>query len=297
MTAVKLFQTYDEQVDLLKARGMDVGDREIAIAQLKHVSYYRLSGYWYPFRRIEDGKRTDEFFPDTTLKDVMKLYSFDATLRSATFGALAPIELTMRALLGHTLGRVHECAHLERDVLNARAQGQSYDLWLSRYVRESHDSHEEFVKHHRRKYEGRLPVWAAVEILDWGGLTKLFGFSPREVQDEVAAEFGLRAPQLESWLKSLDIVRNVSAHHGRLFNRVFALAPRLPPAGKFPALDSASPFTRTFGHLSLIQFMLDSQGLRRQILPAVMRTFPDVRAVPISHLGASPNWSDSPLWS
>lgn len=297
MTAMKLFQTYDQQVGLLESRGMDVGDHDEAVFQLKRVNYYRLSGYWYPFRRIANGSRMDDFFPGTTLADVMKLYDFDAALRAMTFSALAPIELTVRALLGHALGSINERIHLEPALLNSRARGVEYERWKSRYDRELADSHEDFVEHHWKKYGGELPVWAAVEVLDWGGLTKLYGFSPRSAQDDVAATFNLRAPQLESWLKSLNIVRNVCAHHGRLFNRVFALTPKLPSAGTFPELDRAASFTRTFGHLTLIQFLLENQKIRRTGLPAVMRTYPAVRFVPRSHTGAPVDWDESPLWS
>ena len=161
-----------------------------------------------------------------------------------------------------------------------------------------HESHEDFVKHHHAKYGGTLPVWAAVELLDWGGLTRLFGFAPRGAQDKVAAAFGLTAPQMESWLKSLNIVRNVSAHHGRLFNRVFAIAPKLPIPGKYPDLDAGGPFTRTFGQLSMIQHLLKAQAIgNERLLPAVVRTYPNVPTLPISHLGAPENWSQSQLWA
>ena len=232
MNGAKQFRDYGGQVALLDARGMDVGDPDQAADRLRKVNYYRMSGYWHPFRQFGSsrGTRRDEFFPGTTLADVVKLYSFDANLRAATFSALAPVELRVRALLGHELGAVDEVAHLRPDLLHARArQGESYKVWLASYTKRVDDSREDFVEHHRNKYGGVLPVWAAVEVLDWGGLVRLFGFSPRTVQDDVAAAFGLRAPQLESWLKSLNIVRNVCAHHGRLFNRAFALMPKLPP--------------------------------------------------------------------
>lgn len=296
MATIKLYRSYDEQVELLKSRGMDVGDSEEAARHLRQVNYYRLSGYWYPFRRMIDGGRADTFYPGTTLAHVLALYHFDATLRMATFGALVPIELTVRALLGHALGRIGECAHLDRAVLGARARQPAYEEWVTRLDKEVSESHEDFVEHHRQKYGGEMPVWAAVEVLDWGGLTKLYGFSPRAVQDDVAAQFNLRAPQLESWLKSLNIVRNVCAHHGRLFNRVFALAPKLPTPGRFPDLDQAASFTRTFGQLTMIQFLLDSQGLRRTLLPSVMRAFPQVTSVPVSHTGAPNGWDSSALW-
>lgn len=82
---VKAYRTYDQQVDLLARRGMEVGDRNRAVSVLRHVNYYRLSGYWYPFRQQAGGTRVDDFYPGTRLDDVVALYEFDARLRAATF--------------------------------------------------------------------------------------------------------------------------------------------------------------------------------------------------------------------
>lgn len=295
---VKTFLTYEEQVARLVERGMDVGDIADAATNLAMVNYYRLSGYWYPFRRLVEGRRLDGFFPGTTLADVIGLYEFDSRLRAATFASLAPLEIAIRALLGHHLGRVDECAHLKPEILNARARQRGYDAWMDAYRLELSRSREDFVAHHREAYGGVLPVWAAVEVLNWGGLTRLFGFSPRGVQDGVAEVFGLNGPQLESWLKSLNIVRNVSAHHGRLFNRVFALTPRLPTTDDNSDLTACAPFTRTFGQLSLIQHMLHAAGVgNRRLLPTVLASYPHVARVPLSHLGADENWPTLNLWA
>lgn len=70
---VKAYRTYEEQVDLLAGRGMAIGDRGKAIATLQRVNYYRLSGYWYPFRQQVGGKRVDDFYPGTSLDDVVAL--------------------------------------------------------------------------------------------------------------------------------------------------------------------------------------------------------------------------------
>jgi len=296
---IKTFKTYEEQIEILRSRGMLIGDVGTAIDQLRRVNYYRLSGYWYPFRKIQasaDERRSDEFYQGTTLDAVLRLYAFDARLRAATFTALAPIELRVRALLGHGLGRVDERAHLRPERLNARATTRTYAKWLADYESRVANSHEEFVDHHKRQYGGALPVWVAVEILDWGGLVRLYGFSPRSVQDDVADAFGLRAPQLESWLRTLNVLRNICAHHGRLFNRVHALIPKLPRPGRYPDLDHAGSYTRTFGQLTLIQFLLRSGGERIGLLPAVVRTYPHVPIVPLGHLGASPHWADNALW-
>lgn len=296
---LKAFRTYEEQVDLLASRGMHVGDRRTAIRTISQINYYRLSGYWYPFRRQTEGQRADVFYPGTSLEDVVRLYDFDERLRTATFASLTPIELAVRARLGHELGRLHEQAHLRPDVLGPTAvRGEAYMRWLALYRKALSSSKEDFIDHHRAKYGGQLPVWVAVEILDWGMLTRLFAFSPLGVQDAVADTFNLTAPQLHSWLKSLNVVRNTCAHHGRLYNRVHALRPKLPRIGRVHDLDAVrGVMNRTFGLLSLIQHLLIEQGFGRpNLLPATLRTFPSVRIVPVTHLGAPTDWKSSRLW-
>lgn len=297
---VKSYKTYAEQVSLLESRGMKIEDPEAAIWILRRVYYYRLSGYWYPFRKQTLSGRADDFYSGTRFRDVVALYEFDMRLRAATFTALAPIELAIRAQLGHELGKIDPCVHLDPSLLGPVARrGDTYSKWLSRYANELRHSREDFVDHHRQKYGGRLPVWAATELLDWGSLTYLYSFSPRSVQDAIAGTCGLRAPQLASWLKALNLVRNTCAHHGRLFNRVHTIAPKLPRVGLHPDLDTAATeWNRTFARLTLIRFLSDRlQVGRAWVLPAVVKTFPNVTIIPMSHLGAPSNWQENPLWA
>ena len=298
---VKPYLSYSDQVALLRSRGMTIADEGRAIATLRTVNYYRLSGYWYPFRQMVNGARGDQFYPGTDFDDVVSLYRFDERLRVAAFSALAPVELAIRALLGHELGRVDPLAHLDPNLLGARVRtGNAYGKWLAKFSKAVADSPEDFVDHHIANYAGVLPVWAAVEVMDWGALTYLYGFAPNSVRDVVSAATGLNSPQLESWLKALNAVRNTCAHHGRLFNRVHALSPRLPVIGLFPELDAAtSEWNRTFSRLTMIQFLqqnLEIGNLR--LLPAVVSSFPTVMALPISHMGVPNDWrTASTLWS
>lgn len=297
---VKAYKTYAEQVEILAGRGMDMGDRDAAVETLRRVNYYRLSGYWYPFRRQTPAGREDDFYAGARFSDVVALYEFDMRLRAATFAALAPVELAIRALLGYELGRIDPCAHLEPSKLGPTARrGDQYSKWFRRYENELKQSREDFVEHHRAKYGGVLPVWAATELMDWGSLTYLYSFSPRDVQDAVAGACELRAPQLTSWLKALNLVRNTCAHHGRLFNRVHTIAPKLPNVGLHPDLDAASKErNRTFARLTLVQFLSGRLGVgRSRLLPSVVKSFPAVTIVPITHMGVPAGWQENPLWA
>ena len=135
------------------------------------------------------------------------------------FTALTPIELAIRAHLGHELGRLDPLIHLDPYKLGIKVRTlkeKKYNGWRRRYEHELKSSREDFVNHHKQKYGGNLPVWAATEIMDWGSLTYLYELSPRSVQNTISSQCGLNAPQLRSWLKALNIVRNICAHHGRL---------------------------------------------------------------------------------
>ena len=293
---IKEFKTYNEQVDILARRGMDIGDRDDAVFLLQQVSYYRLSGYCYPFREFKNSSRADTFFPGTRLRDVVDLYRFDSRLRTATFTALTPIELAIRAHLGHELGRLDPLIHLDPYKLGIKVRTlkeKKYNGWRRRYEHELKSSREDFVNHHKQKYGGNLPVWAATEIMDWGSLTYLYELSPRSVQNTISSQCDLTAPQLRSWLKALNIVRNICAHHGRLFNRGHAISPKLPAQG------THTDWKRTFGQLTLIQFLLDRFTVgNKKLLPTVVQSFPEVQIVPISHMGAPDNWQTaSKLWS
>ena len=292
---IKEFKTYNEQIDILVRRGMDIEDRDEATFLLQQVSYYRLSGYCYPFREFKNSSRADTFFPGTRWRDVVDLYRFDSRLRTATFTALTPIELAIRAHLGHELGSLDPLIHLDSNKLGVTVdtpKEKKYNSWRKRYDRELESSREDFVKHHKQKYGGKLPVWAATEIMDWGSLTYLYEFSPRSVQDAISSRCGLNAPQLHSWLKALNIVRNICAHHGRLFNRVHTISPKLPAQGTHTDLDCINTdWKRTFGQLTLVQLLLDRLNVgNKKLLPTVVQSFPEVQIVPISHMGAPDNW-------
>lgn len=299
MGRTKPFQTYDQQLERLQERGLRVDDGAWARDWLARVNYYRLSGYWYPFRAVAEGRRLDEFRPGSAFSDVIELYEFDERLRTAVLAAAAPIELSVRAYLGHALGRLDACAHLHPEMLGALARtGDEYRRWRARFDREVASSREDFVVHHRTSYDGVLPVWAAVEVLDWGALVRLLMMSPPVVQSEVAERFRLRAPQLVSWLRALNIVRNACAHHGRLFNRVYSKRPRLPAHGLVPALDAIAPVTnRAFGQLSLLQYLRGALGLGPDVdLIRVFESWPGIAQVPFTVTGAPTDWRSSPLW-
>ncbi|ETJ01231.1 MAG: Abortive infection bacteriophage resistance protein [Actinomyces urogenitalis DORA_12] len=308
MPTPKTFLTYAEQVDLLRSRGLLIHDQAEAEHCLEHINYYRLSGYWYPLRQIGSitERRLDSFLPGSSFDQVLALYEFDLQLRTSVFEVLSAVELTFRALLGHELGRIAPLIHMDPSRLGPLARHRTsnepspeYNKWLNRYHHELSSSREIFVSHYKKYYDSQLPVWAAVEIMDFGSLTHLYRLAPDEVRENIAVHAQLNAAQLGSWMKSLNIVRNYAAHHARMFNRVYALKPRMPRVGQDASLDAArGVMNRCFGQLTMIQYLLRAFNLDGlNTLPTLLATYPHtIPAVPINHVGAPPAWNELDLW-
>ncbi|MFD2471419.1 Abi family protein [Amycolatopsis silviterrae] len=290
--------TYEKQLELLKERGMRIDDDAAALALLERAGYYTLSGYSYPFRMTaSDGSRTDRFFPGTSITQVRALWEFDHRLRSAAFAAIQHVETYLRALLAYSLGSVDPMIHRKRELLSID-HPRAYPRWLENLDRKVADSREEFIVHHREKRGGVIPIWVATDVLDWGGLSYLYSFAPSGVREQVAQRFRLSAPQLKSWLRALNIVRNVCAHHGRFYNRYYSLTPKLPHGDRdksFDAIDSAKG--TTFAMLTLMQHLSShTVGASMRGLPAVIRTFPRDAGASPGAMGVPDQWDSYPLW-
>ena len=97
-------------------------------------------------------------------------------------------------------------------------------------------SSEEFVLRFRKKYtdETRLPLWMVVEVMTFGQLFTLFRNLNRAEQQRLSQQFGIYPPVLKSWLKTLNFIRNVCAHHGRLWNRELPIRPVIPDQKHHP---------------------------------------------------------------
>ena len=121
----KPFKTIDEQIELLRYRGMTIADDEVARHALETLGSYRLSGYSYPFRKPAPDDttewRSNQFMEGTTFDQVLKLYEFDTRLRCAVFNTLTHIEVSLRALIGYKVGKVDPLLHLHPEALGSNA--------------------------------------------------------------------------------------------------------------------------------------------------------------------------------
>lgn len=195
------------------------------------------------------------------------------------------------------------------DKVNAQSAEQ-YAKWLEKYSTAVVHSNEDSVVHYKKKYDAILPVWVAVHVLDWGSLRMLYDFARDEQRIAVANQLNISESQLSSWLLCLNDVRNVCAHHGRLYSRTF------PKSPMFTGEDHELGFLRRliliemnkengkekkekcFVQFTIIQYLLSKMNLEGiNDLPEILRKFPEVPPVSVRDLGVPENWEELPLWN
>lgn len=219
----KPWQSFAEQVAILKSRGMRFRDEQQAEKELERIGYYRLSAYWYPFRQHTANRRSDDFVAGAQFDDVIALYDFDNAIKLLALEAVQHIEIAMRTQIAYALGRHNPIAHTQAHHFNPKF---NHADWLAKYAHLRDQAKDEFVKHNVQKY-GELSVWVACEIWDFGTLSKLYKMMKERDQRQIEQHFHLSHKVLASHLHALNIVRNVAAHHGRLWNKSAVGTPKI----------------------------------------------------------------------
>ncbi|PVZ70314.1 Abi family protein [Pelagibaculum spongiae] len=240
LTVAKPFKEYRELVNSLDSRGMFIIDHERASRKLSQVGYYRLSGFWYSCREIERDqngdvvifhrkpKRLEKFLPQTDFDEVFKLYLFDKRLRLLFLDAIERIEINLKTVLAHELGRIDELAYQNSDFINPNQlkdyfrnnqRKNAWDEWSRRQGSELSRSKEDSIMWH--KNSGReMPIWVVVEAWSFGTLSKYFELLKRTHQNKIANRLGVSNPALlVRWLQEMNILRNRCAHHTRIWNQ------------------------------------------------------------------------------
>lgn len=218
--------TYDQQVELLRSRGMVIDNDAQAVFYLRHLNYYRLCAYWLPY---EADHATHRFHAGTRFDDVLDLYVFDRELRLIILDAIERIEVSVRSQWAYTLAqRYGPHGYLDRSLAKSEDKWQSDREALKEQLK--HRKNEAFVQHHRSTYLEELPpIWVICEIMTLGVLSRWYGnLGPAKVRGSISEAYGLEAGILESWLHHLTFIRNTCAHHGRLWNRECVITPKLP---------------------------------------------------------------------
>ena len=285
--------TCSGQIDLLVSRGLVVSDRVKAEKFLNQVNYYRFSAYCLPFEI-----NRHQFKPNVTFDKIQKLYEFDRQLRFLIDEALEVIEISVRSMMAHYLAQKYGAFfHEEADKFYLNFDHSS---WIKKLHEETERSKETFIQHYKNKYLGfpKIPLWMAVEVMSFGVLSQLYHNLLREDQIALGKTIGIHSTVLSSWLHSFTYVRNICAHHSRIWNRELAIAMSVPREKIWNAVNRK----RIGSVLYAINYFLSKLHIEPHIkkdwfteIDALLNHPLDIENFYPS-MGFPDNWKESPLW-
>jgi len=292
----KIPLTYEQQADLLIVRGL-IADRNALIACLQAVNYYRLSGYLFSFR---DGG--DSFLPGTSLEKIWRRYAFDRQLRISILDAIERVEISTRAALAYEHAHAYGPFGYTNIANMPNLRKDQYDKLVNSIGEGTKASKETFILHFKTKYGGTPshypPLWMAAELMTMGTTLTFFRGVDIAIKKSVASRFNQPDEVFDSWLGALHSVRNICAHHARLWNRELGITPKIPKARKHPEwhvpvhIDNR----RVFAILTVLRYLLaiiapQSDWPRR--LEGLLDSYPDI---PLDEMGFPADWNDCPIW-
>ena len=170
------------------------------------------------------------FAPNSCFEDVIERYNFDRQLRLILFDAIEFIEIALRTKMIYHLSQAYGGLwYLNENIVSDKTK---YEEYLVDMKNEFTRNGESFAKDFRRKHpNGNPDAWLMFEALSFGTLSKIFSNLKHQLPQKsiIANEFGLNSiNELSSWLAAISYLRNVIAHHSRIFGRDILKRPVLP---------------------------------------------------------------------
>ncbi len=272
--------TYKQQIERLISRGVIIHDSDNAISVLKRISYYRLTAYGLSIK-----KDSDQYIPNTTFEHIYRLYEFDSKLRVLLLSISEYVEISFRTHLIYDLAHNYgELGYRERTNFNSI----NHSSFLEKLDKLLADAKELFISHHKNKYSGQFPIWAAFEVITFGMLSTLFKSLKTTDKKRIAKNYYNVSyyNKIPTWLHSISVLRNRCAHYNRIYNKTLTIAPSLPDESNHLKIDNNQLFAIIYILKKLITDRSEWNSWVTQ-LEALIEAYPEVE---LKLIGFKENW-------
>ena len=217
---IKSFKTLDEQVEILKDKGLVIDDVDYAKDILLRENYFFISGYRHLFLKTPRDRR---FIDGTNFRELYALFNFDRQIRNVIFKNLLIIENNLKSIFSYQLSKKY--GYREKNYLNPKnftnapaKTKQVNDLLkkMKRQIRVNGGQHSATM-HYISNY-GYIPLWIVVKVLSFGIVSEMYTILKPEDQVEIAKVFNVDADNLLVYLPILANYRNLCAHEDILYD-------------------------------------------------------------------------------
>lgn len=214
-------KSIDDLYDVLIQRWLIIDDISEVKKDLEHIWYFRLTWYLKYFQ-----EPNDIFFEWITFKKVLDHYIFDRKLRLLTFDAIEKIEVSVKSSMNHYMATnfwIYWYLDTSLFQLTNIKKQKIYEKFIKKVKKIKRKPSSVFVKEYFRKYtsEDFLPSWMLVEELTIWEISTIYNLLNTNHRVQISSVYNTYEKDFGTWLQLLNTLRNISAHHGRLWNRKY----------------------------------------------------------------------------
>lgn len=291
----------DDQLAKMIERGLVVEDEDEAKHYLHQIGYYRLCGYTLPFQKGGDGHDRHDFREPVEFRVVLDRYVFDRKLRLLLLDAIERIEVSFRAALSNSIAQRHT-PHWYQDasLFEAGYDHAALITELKRQIVHNPSTPEREAQrdiHIRHYYDNYYdpdmpPSWMIFETISFGTISRIFEGLYKSETTEVCNPLRVNHDTLSSWMHAISYVRNLCAHHKRVWNKTLTIKPAIARKHKTKFQGNS----KIYGVMVVIQILLDQvapDNTWAERLSELLEEHPDI---PLANMGIPDNWRDKPFW-
>ena len=285
--------SFTQQIALLKSNGLTFIDEPKALHTLQQISYFRLKSYMMP---LMSDKVRHIFKSSVMFEQAYSLYKFDSRLRKLISGELEKLEVSIRTHMAYILSDEVDI-YWFADSANFVSAPRHAALIASLKSELDRSDDDQILRFKLMYSDVFPPSWMTMEVTSFGSLSMLYKLlKPSLTKRKIANFYGVSDSVFESWLHSIVYVRNICAHHSRLWNKTLRIQPLFPRKVNNTFISTPVRNDRLYYVLCIIQYLLLTVNPNTTFsarLKALLAEFPsvDVRA-----MGFPIDWDKEPLW-
>jgi len=252
MKPLKPYLTYQEQINLLRERGMQISNEDYAIRYLHNYNYFHLNPY---FKILLD--TNDKFKPTTNFEDVTSMLHLDIRFKEVLWLYLQRIELKFKTSIAHSLAKSHTSYAFYSPQIYQSSNYYHDELRILETIKKR-DSKREVIFHHENNYGGLYPIWVIVDLFSFSQVSLFYKNLKQKYQRLISSENypGLGNEHLESWIHAAVNFRNVIAHLDHINERTFNISTISVDFFQRNNIESETVFKQ----ILLISRLLDEEG-------------------------------------
>lgn len=273
-----------EQIANLKNLGLIIEDENSAASFLNDVSYFRI------IKAFSLGlkPKNENYYNGISFDQIKEIYLFNCNFRQLLFVQLERIEINLRCRISNYFSSQYGVLAYENASLFSNEE--YHKKFISEAENEiQRNKRSPFVRNFQNNYaDGKIPLYALVEILPFGTLSKFYKNMKNSDKSAIARSFNVSYTRLESWIESFSYVRNICAHYGRLYNAKLTKTPKLYVEDRNKGVRN----NRVFGVLVCLKYLLGNNQNWKVFVSQIDELFKTHPHVKKETMGFTPDWKE-----